>query len=222
MTDLVYERNFEVHGLSVSHRAILSAVPHGSRVLDVGCATGYLGAELRRRNGCTVHGLDVDAGAVEVARARGVDAEQLDLERESFNAEGFDVVVFGDVLEHLRDPCRVLSRAHPAPTAIVSLPNIGHWTARVQHMRGRWPQEDSGLFDRTHLHFYTPETMRELVSDAGWAVARERYTKDRLPLERVVPRRLGWASSRAQQRAADLLPSLFAFQVVMTLVPATP
>src|SRR3954463_7264328 len=52
MTDLVYERNFEMYGLSVSHEAILAAVPRGSRVLDVGCASGYLGAELHRRKRC--------------------------------------------------------------------------------------------------------------------------------------------------------------------------
>lgn len=221
MTDLVYERNFETYGLSVSHQAILSAVPSGSRVLDVGCASGYVAAELHRQKRCTVRGLDFDARAVELARARGVNARQLDLEAEAFSAADFDVVIFGDVLEHLRDPARVLSQAHPAPIVIVSLPNIGHWTARAQHLLGRWPQEDSGLFDRTHVRFYTRETMRELASSTGWAIAAERYTKDRLPFEELVPQRLDGLLSRAQQWAADQVPGLFAFQVVMTLVPSS-
>jgi hypothetical protein len=91
----------------------------------------------------------------------------------------------------------------------------------MDHLLGRWPQEDSGLFDRTHLRFYTRATMRELVASAGWKILAEKYTRDRLPFEIVFRRRWSRLVDRAQQGAADRVPELFALQIVMTLVPSS-
>src|SRR5947209_14959030 len=123
----VYDELVAAHGPAASHRAVIEAVPAGSRVLDVGCAGGHLAAALAQVKGCTVVGLDRD---VTMARARGIEAREADLDRDGLDASGFDVVVFADVLEHLRDPVATLRDARVAPLAVVSLPNIAHWTAR--------------------------------------------------------------------------------------------
>ncbi len=212
---LVYDRTVERHGLSMSHVAMLNAVPRDSRVLDVGCASGYLSSELQTRRSCTVTGLDYDARAVATARSRGLDAHQIDLEAEQFDATGFDVVVFGDILEHLRDPVAVLRQARPAPLVVVSLPNIGHWTARRQILLGRFPREDMGIFDRTHLRWFTRAAAHELAENAGFAVHEERFTSSRLPLDEKFK-----LVQRLRQPAATLWPELFAFQFVLSLHPA--
>ena len=199
----------ERHGLASSHRLVLDAVPRGSRVLDVGCAEGHLATELTAR-GCSVVGIEPDPRTAARARERGVSVREEDVEAQPLRAEGFDVVVFADVLEHLRDPAAVLRQALPAGRAVISVPNIAHWTARRALLRGRFPREDFGLFDRTHLRWFTRADARALLTGAGLEVRSERFTEAPLPLEArlTVP---AWLRSAAVRRA----PELFALQVVL-------
>jgi len=124
------------------------------------------------------------------------------------------VVVFGDVLEHLCDPAAVLRRARTAPLTVVSLPNIAHWTARRALLRGRFPQTDHGLFDRTHLHQFTRATAHALARDAGFAIVEERWTPAPLPLESHLP-----ALARIRAPLVRRAPELLALQVVLSLQP---
>ena len=109
-----YAVEIDVDNLNTSHGLIVDLVGSGRRVLDVGCWTGDTGRVLLAR-GCTVSGVELDAEAAEIARA---DLEQVvvaDLDAsaltELFPTGSFDVVVLGDVLEHLADPVRVLTDA---------------------------------------------------------------------------------------------------------------
>jgi len=211
------------HGLSASHRIVLEEVPDGARVLDVGCATGYLAAELARR-GCVVDGIEFDPDAARQARAHCREVVAGDLEAPATHAEVErmlagarpDVVVCADVLEHLRDPWTVLAwlRALLAPggRAIISVPNIAHWTARRALLTGRFDYADFGLFDRTHLRFFTRESARELATRAGFAIDEERFSDAPLPLESRLP-----ALGRARATCVRRAPGLFALQVVLVL-----
>ncbi len=202
------------HGLSPAHRHVLDLVAPGSRVLDVGCAEGYLGAELAAR-GCSVVGIEPDARAAAVARERGISVLEFDVEEVSLDATAFDVVLFVDVLEHLREPAPVLRQAQAAGQAIVSIPNIAHWTARRTLLQGRFPREDHGLFDRTHLRWFTRAGAHELAAEAGFRVAQERFSDALLPLESHLP-----ALGRLRPAAVRARPELFALQVVLSLEPA--
>jgi SAM-dependent methyltransferase len=232
-------------GLSDSHRLMLAQVPDGARVLDVGCATGYVAAELGSR-GCRVVGFEYDAHAAEQARAHCERVIVGDIESQECRdelPEGMDAVLFGDVLEHLRDPVAVLADARrllaPDGRVIVSVPNIGVWHARVAIARGRFDYADSGIFDRTHLRFFTRANAHALARDAGFEVVDERFTRDRLPLQDTAYRLLVGAPSEAaqdgplaaestptvlqrllelmQRAAIRLRPELFANQFVLTL-----
>lgn len=209
---LVYDALVASGGLSEAHRIVIDEVPAASRVLDAGCAGGYLAERLRDDKRCEVTGIDLNPAAVAAARERGIEASQLDLNVAELPAEGCDVVVFADVLEHLIDPLRVLRSARTATTAIISLPNIAHWSARRELLLGRWPQRDHGLFDATHLHFFTRKTAHELAREAGATVSRERFTTAPLPFEHRLRLPSTWRRS-----AADQWPELFAFQVILTL-----
>jgi SAM-dependent methyltransferase len=226
LTDGPYAALVAEHGLSESHRAVLAEIPDGARVLDVGCATGYLAAELTRR-GCTVDGVEFDPVAAEQARAPGRCREVVvgDLEspltREAVTALGRpDVVVCADVLEHLRDPWAVLAWLRtlldPADgRAVISVPNIGHWTARRALVAGRFDYADFGLFDATHLRFFTRASATELARRAGFAVRAERWAGAPLPLESRVP-----ALRRVRDRCVRRCPEAFALQFVLALSPA--
>lgn len=211
------------HGLSAAHELLLAAVPAGARVLDVGCATGYLGAELAAR-GAAVTGVEADPGAAAAARARGLTVVAGDVEDPATVAAAgargpFDAIVCGDVLEHLRDPEQVLAALAgllaPRGRIVVSLPNIAHWTARRALLRGRFPREDHGLFDRTHLRFFTRATARELAAAAGLRIVAEHPAPAPLPLQGrlAVLGRLAGPAARAR-------PELFALQLVLVLEPA--
>src|SRR6266576_3128975 len=97
-----------------THNLIVRLVPRGARVLEFGCATGYMSAVLRERLGCHVVGVEVDDAAADMAKVHvdrviSADAEQLDYDT-AIGSERFDVILFADVLEHLRDPETVLRR----------------------------------------------------------------------------------------------------------------
>jgi len=208
------------HGLSPAHRLLVDAVSAGARVLDVGCATGYLAAALAAR-GCPVVGVEADPAAAAAATAGGACAEVVTGDVETADCRAalttrapFDAVVAGDVLEHLRDPWAALaflaSLVRPRGRVVVSVPNISHWTGRRALLRGRFPYAEHGLFDRTHLRFFTRTSARELVASAGLRVVAERFAPAPLPLQAHVP-----ALRRLEAGAARAWPALFALQVVL-------
>jgi SAM-dependent methyltransferase len=223
------------HGLSSAHALMLAAVPDGARVLDVGCATGYLAERLIAR-GCEVVGVEADPAAADLARGRGIEVVVGDVEdpavRSALPGER-DRVLFGDVLEHLRDPRATLVDARSLLSSggrvVASLPNVAVWHARRELACGRFPHEDHGIFDRTHLRFFTRATAHELVRSAGYAVEREAFAPAYLPGEPLVRRLLGGreerplpAVARLRARAAARRPELFALQIVLTLRPREP
>ena len=88
--------------------------------------------------------------------------------------ESFDAITFGDVLEHLQDPLAVLRVAEhklkPSGFIVTSMPNIAHGDVRLSLLHGSFQYRDLGLLDRTHIRFFTLETIRELLRDAGLVV----------------------------------------------------
>jgi SAM-dependent methyltransferase len=214
------------HGLSPAHRLLVDAVPPGARILDVGCATGYLAAQLTAR-GSAVVGVEADPAAAATAVAAGACARVVTGDVETAECRAaldalapFDAIVCGDVLEHLRDPWAALrflgTLLAPGGRAVVSVPNIGHWTARRAVLRGRFPYADHGLFDRTHLRFFTRAGTRDLVRSAGLRVTGERFAPAPLPLQAHVG-----ALRRLEAPAARAWPALFALQVVLVGERAT-
>jgi 2-polyprenyl-3-methyl-5-hydroxy-6-metoxy-1,4-benzoquinol methylase len=152
-------------------------VPAGARrVLDVGCGAGALGAALRAERGIEVIGLEGFPDAARQAAARLDDALCVDLDALDgvpFGPGHFDAMVFGDVLEHLRDPHRLLRalRPHLAPDGAIvcSIPNVKHWTVLMPLLvHDRWEYADAGLLDRTHVHLFTLEEIDRMLVACGF------------------------------------------------------
>lgn len=166
-----------------SHALMLELIGSNKRVLDVGCDTGYLGQVLIAR-GCTVVGVEVnEASAAEAAqhleRVVVADLETVDLAGE-FGEGTFDVVVFGDVLEHLRDPLRVLRAARPllgsGGYAVISTPNVAHGDVRLGLLQGKFNYSKVGILDDTHLKFWTRDSLVQFLTDAGFTLMDLRRT----------------------------------------------
>jgi SAM-dependent methyltransferase len=155
---------------------------HAMRVLDVGCSNGAMGQYLKQlKPGRVVHGLERDAALATSAATRLDWTQCVDLETfdwQTLAEESYDCVVFADVLEHLANPLRHLRAACDivgrGGHVVVSLPNIRHVSALVSIFgKGRFPRNDRGLFDRTHLHWFTLKDGRQLLRDAGFELLRE-------------------------------------------------
>ena len=158
--------------------------PRGKRVLDVGCGSGVSGAALKQRGAGAVVGIEFDEAAAKRAETvldrvltGNVDTLPLD-----FAPCSFDLIVCLDVLEHLPYPEETLRRLLPflAPDGevLVSLPNIRYaGTLKKLIWEADWPRLPSGIFDGTHLRWFTDKAARRMFAEAGLTViARRRNT----------------------------------------------
>lgn len=164
-----------------AHAKLLDAVGTGKRVLELGCSSGYLAKPLRER-GNTIVGVELDAEAAREAEQWCERVIVGDLETAPLPLEpaSFDVLLCGDVIEHLRDPVAVLARLRPllkpGGRLVLSTPNIANWAMRLSLLAGRWRYTDRGFLDHTHVHFFTRATLVEAVQDAGYRVERVDFT----------------------------------------------
>jgi SAM-dependent methyltransferase len=134
----------------------------GRRVLDLGCRDGALTQAYA--DGNEVVGVDADPEALAQAAKLGIETHWADLDEPlPFEDESFDVVVAGELLEHLRDPARFASEARrvlrPGGTFVASVPNAFRLKNRLRFLMGRKPENDP-----THLHMFSPDEVRALLS----------------------------------------------------------
>ena len=151
--------------------------PDAKLVLEVGCGAGGLGRAYKQRNPLGRYiGLELVAEVAKTARdyldqVICADVESLDIDNILPTKEKIDCLVYGDVLVHLRDPWRILhehaSRLSERGQVIACIPNVQHWSILAGLLAGHWRYADSGLLDRTHLRFFTLESILTLFSQAG-------------------------------------------------------
>lgn len=168
-----------------AHTRVVRLVGKNKKVLEVGCASGYMSRVLVEQFGCDVTGIEVDPEAAKMAReicSRVItgDLETLDIRRE-LAEDRFDVIICADVLEHLREPVRALSSLrpflHPEGYVVASIPNIAHLSVVVDLILGRFTYRPLGLLDETHLRFFTRHSIVDCFDRAGFVITK---------LERIV------------------------------------
>jgi 2-polyprenyl-3-methyl-5-hydroxy-6-metoxy-1,4-benzoquinol methylase/HAMP domain-containing protein len=175
--DFVYDMTVDPDALNNTHAYALAMVGHNKSVLEVGCAIGYFTKAMVER-GCKVVGIEIDPAAAGRAEEWAERVVVGDIDRgevwDQVDDESFDVVLCGDVLEHLRDPLGALRSAvrklKPDGIVVTSFPNVAHGDVRLSLLQGEFAYRDLGLLDRTHIRFFTLETIRELLRDAGLLV----------------------------------------------------
>ena len=208
---------------------MLAQLPRAARVLDVGCASGYLAAAALRDGARWVDGIEPFAPDAALARAhcRVVHAGSAEDPGVWSCLEGpYDAIIFGDVLEHLAHPERALAHAHNVLAEdgliVASLPNVAHYSVRAMLLAGRFEYADHGILDRTHLRFFTRRELVSLFEQSGFSPTNIDSILA-LPERQLalVERFLG---HRRTQRWATALAlhaeSLFAAQFVVTARPS--
>jgi 2-polyprenyl-3-methyl-5-hydroxy-6-metoxy-1,4-benzoquinol methylase len=220
MNDTVKYNQFDSAPHS-THSLALSLIPAGSRVLEFGCATGYMSEALKTRLDCRVTGVEQNPQAGDMARAhcdRVIigDAETLDLEA-LFGDHRFDVMLFADVLEHLRQPDSLLRRVSPflndKGAVIASIPNIAHGSVRLALLHGEFRYRDKGLLDNTHIRFFTRESVQDLFEATGYVITR--WLRKRMEINRTEIDIPNWEIPEAVKELLAADPEATTYQFIV-------
>jgi SAM-dependent methyltransferase len=158
---------------------LLDRIPLDAQlVLDVGCGSGALGAEYKRRNpAACVLGIEQDESAARIAASRLDRVFVVDLDADSgfpideIQNNSVDCLIYGDVLEHLHNPWTILEKhsawLSPKGIVLICVPNVEHWSFTERILRGTWDYEDQGLFDSTHVRWFSSEMVRRVLRQTG-------------------------------------------------------
>jgi methionine biosynthesis protein MetW len=197
-----------------AHSILMRLIPRGSKVLELGCASGYLSGYMEQALGCRVTGLEFDPAATAIAATRCSEVHTADLDAPNAldvaaPSAPYDVLLAAAVLEHLKQAETILQSAHkllkPGATLVVSLPNIAHWSMRLRLLLGQFDYQDYGIMDKTHVHLYTLKTGRDLLERNGYQV--EKVCIAGSAVQNILTGMLG-------EQAPLILPNLLAYELI--------
>jgi SAM-dependent methyltransferase len=222
----IYTKKFEEMGYSGPHLEALKLIGCNKRVLDVGCSTGYLIKAIHEILGGTVDGVEVNPEAAKLAaqfagKIYVGSIEEGEVVRQLHDT--YDVLLFMDVLEHLKDPLSVLKNLRPLLSEegylIASVPNIANWRIRLSLFMGKFEYQESGLLDKGHLRFFTLKTLKKLFDEAGYRIVYLDFSfGDRPSILKNISRRPKNYLKAIFKKLACFFPGLFANQFIVKAV----
>jgi 2-polyprenyl-3-methyl-5-hydroxy-6-metoxy-1,4-benzoquinol methylase len=195
---------------------VLAMVPgEAKRILSIGCGSGTNEARLKER-GAFVAGIELCEEAAARARERLDQVVTGDVETMDslpWPPGSFDCVICADVLEHLRRPEDLLRKIHdvlsPGGHVVISVPNSRNWKVlRQLVVKGDYPYEDQGLFDRTHVRMLTVRSMTRMLAECGFEVTRKEFTY-------LYPRRLRFLF-RLMAGCCNACREMMVFHILLT------
>ncbi|MDP8217458.1 MAG: class I SAM-dependent methyltransferase [Candidatus Theseobacter exili] len=166
---------------SCERNDIISMIPESSiHILDIGCGFGEMGKKLKERRNVEIIGVEKDEKAAKRARNCLDDVISGDIEKLKLPyKEGyFDCIIYGDILEHLIDPWQIVKEhvyyLKNGGYCIASIPNISHYKIIQSLIKNRWDYLKAGILDKTHLRFFTKNSIYSLFYDAGYMIEETR------------------------------------------------
>lgn len=196
-------------------RMAVESVPNKSYVLDVGCATGYIGEYLIKQKNCRVIGIENNSEEVMLAKKRLTKVINLDIESEdaimkihkATNNKKFDLIYATSLIEHLKNPDQFLLSMRKIMKKngkiIISTPNISHWKIVVDLLRGEFKYSKYGILDKTHLVFFTIKSFVRLLKDNGYKVQSVRLDC------------VGGGFPKISRCLCYVFPNLFTYQILI-------
>lgn len=208
---------------------LLSLIPvQSKKVVEIGCSSGALAREFKKKfDGCHWLGVEIDSKYADMAKRYCDKTIVLNIENATTNfweeTKNADCWIFGDVLEHLKDPWAILKLIRenmPKTGSVVAcIPNAQHWTLQAKLSIGDFRYEANGLLDRTHLRWFTRQTIIELFDQAGFHIEaglpRIFNEPDQDLFLPIIAQMAKAAGADPQMAVTDSLP----FQYVIRAVP---
>jgi glycosyltransferase involved in cell wall biosynthesis len=230
---LFYDRRFDCApaGHSPYQQKLAYASPHKyafervrprSRVLDIGCAGGYMGVALKRAKQCSVTGVDMfpaDESHLDQFYFHDLSDGPPDLD-----FSHYDFTLMLDVIEHLPRPERFLDELraklvmNPEAELIISTGNVGFFVTRMMLLLGQFNYGKRGILDLTHTRLYTFASFRRALEQAGFVIVETRGVPAPYPLA-LGENRISLLLVAVNQAFALLCPGLFAYQICMRAKP---
>lgn len=203
-----YENKSINYGISHTRlKRILSLLGNqkGQRVLEIGCAAGRLGREIKKQ-GHYVVGVEISESAAREAKKVLDGVYVFDIEQDwpvELLNQKFDLVILPEILEHTFDSAYILKKSEgvlsPNGEIILTTPNFLTWTNRLRFLFGFFKYEEQGMFDFGHIRWFTYDYLREVLSKNGFTITAEKHI--------IFPGKL--------TQILKFFPSLFAFQFVI-------
>lgn len=182
----IYEKSYSNQG----NIDLISKIPPEVKfILDVGCGTGDNAKNLSAK-GCVVDGITISEKEAVIAKQflRFVYLHDLEKGLPELKQK-YDAVICSHVLEHIAYPQRILSEIKDNLTGdgilIVALPNVMHYKSRFQLLKGNFLSQESGIWDNTHLRWYTYQSGRLLLESAGFII-RHSWVSGHLPINSLL------------------------------------
>lgn len=159
----------------------MSFIKPGSRVLDIGCGTGSITDTIKREKNVDIVGLEPNPERAAAARVHGFEVVNAIYSQNIPDQFGkFDYILFLDVIEHLADPSALLIDVAGAlkegGKIIASIPNVAHWTVRLNLLFGKFDYKPVGIMDATHLRWFTRKSVIRLFEASGYDVEQVKNT----------------------------------------------
>lgn len=157
-------------------REVLNLIPNAPKtVLELGCGEGVFSSLLKQKYSCHITGIDICKNVISQAKGSLDAAYVARIDEFDFSQIGkFDLIVANDLLEHLEDPWHIVRilKAHLNSEGyfLASIPNVRYHKVITQLLKGNWKYTESGILDRTHLRFFTKNTMVDLFEHNGYVL----------------------------------------------------
>lgn len=148
------------------------------RVLEVGCGMGStLGKIKYLYPNAQVYGVELVEPVAQLAKTNFAiisgDVEQMEL---PYDEQSFDYIICADVLEHLHNPEKILSELRRylkiGGCILASIPNLMNAEVVYELLKGNFTYRDSGILDKTHLHFFTLNEIQRMFIKNGFSVEK--------------------------------------------------
>lgn len=210
-----YCGEIDINDAESTHTKLINLTGSGKKVLEVGCTNGRMSKYLQR-NSCKVTGIEIDKDMAKLAEAYCEEVIVGNIEDEktlSAIKPDFDVIIFGDVLEHLVNPQRILTAASKLLAkngyVLISIPNVAYFTVRSNLLLGNFDYNpEGGIMDDEHLRHFTLKTARRMIKESGYEIVNmdllsaPRFKKDHLIYDLL-----------------KKMPSLFGYEFIFKIIP---
>lgn len=202
---------------------ILKSLYSEPKIIDFGCYRGELLVSLSKSlPGSTLFGADIEDfvtqmnSNIKFFKLNLNDHNQL---RQLIGYQ-FDIIILADILEHILNPEVILKEMQSfrniKSNIFLSIPNSGHWYFRFKVLCGKFDYQENGLFDKTHIRFFTIKTIEQLINNCNLKIVDLEYSS--IPWENIkLPKIISKTFGKIERILIKIRPQLFAYQVICKL-----